>query len=181
MNNNFRFDNYGYPDMNSFNNTFLTQSNQSTNQMNQPNDQMIQITNQMNQPNNQMNQISNQMSQNQELAEPFEGFLRGNLFNSLYDQYKNYRPAKLVPSNEQAELLLNVNQLSFATHELNLYLDVYPNDTQMIELFNHYRSMANEAIERYESKYGPLTIDAMSNADTFSWEAYSWPWEMEEM
>ena len=50
------------------------------------------------------------------------------------------------------ELLLNVNQLSFAAHELNLYLDIYPNDTQMIELFNHYRSMANEAIERYEKK-----------------------------
>jgi len=160
MNNNFRIDNYGYPDMNAINNIFL-----SNNKMNM---------------NNQMNS-NNHMNQNNNLAEPYEGFIRGNLFNNLYQQYKNYKPARLVPNNEQAELLLNVNQLSFAAHELNLYLDVFPNDTNMIRLFNQYQAMANEAVKQYESKYGPLTVSAQSNSDRFSWEAYSWPWEMEEM
>ena len=59
---------------------------------------------------------------NQPLKEPYEGFIRGNLFDHLYRQYQNYRPTKLVPNNEQAELLLNVDQLSFAAHEINLYL-----------------------------------------------------------
>ena len=113
------------------------------------------------------------------LAEPYDGFIKGNLFNNLYQQYKNYRPTRLIPNNEQAELLLNVDQLSFAAHELNLYLDVYPDDTNMIALFNRYQSMADEAIKRYESKYGPLSVNTPSN-NTFSWEAYSWPWEMEE-
>ena len=52
----------------------------------------------------------------------YEGYIKGNLFNSLYDQYKNYRPAKLIPNNEQAELLLNINQTTFAVHDLRLYL-----------------------------------------------------------
>lgn len=150
MNNNLNFNNYGFPDMNVFNKTFL-------------------------QPNNQ------EVIANQNLAEAYEGFLRGNLFNNLYEQYKNYRPAKLIPNNEQAELLLNVDQLTFAAHELNLYLDIYPNDTNMIKLFNKYQEMAIEAIKRYENKYGPLTLSTPSNPDTFSWQAYSWPWEMEEM
>ena len=64
---------------------------------------------------------------------------------------------------------------------MNLYLDVHPEDQNMIRLFNQYRSMANEAIDRYEQKYGPLTVDTQSNSDIFSWVAYSWPWEMEEM
>lgn len=147
---NSNFNNYGYPDMNMITNMFMMPSNQ----------------------NNNMN--------NQNLAEPYEGFIRGNLYNNLYEQYKNYRPARLVPNNEQAEMLLNVNQLTFAAHELNLYLDVYPNDTNMIKLFNQYRQMANEAIKKYEGKYGPLTIDTLSNPNTFSWETYSWPWEKEE-
>mgnify|MGYP003311820706 CR=1 FL=1 len=151
MNNNSHFNNYGYPDMNTINNLFLQPNNQSTN----------------------MN--------NNNIAEPYDGFIRGNLFNNLYEQYKNYRPARLIPNNEQASLLLNVNQLSFAAHELNLYLDVYPNDTNMIKLFNQYQKMTNEAVREYESKYGPLTVNTVSNPDNFSWEAYSWPWEKEEI
>lgn len=133
-----------------------------------------------------MNTISNMFlnqnnSTNQNLADAYEGFLRGNLFNNLYEQYQNYRPARLVPNNEQAELLLNVNQLNFATHELNLYLDVYPDDVNMIRLFNQYQEIASEAVKKYESKYGPLTVNSLSDPNIFSWEAYSWPWEKEEM
>ena len=65
------------------------------------------ISNTFLQPTNQNNNT------NQNIAEAYEGFIRGNLFNNLYDQYKNYRPTKLVPDNEQAELLLNVDQLTF--------------------------------------------------------------------
>ena len=155
MNNNMNFDGYGYPDMNLLGNLFMAGNNQNNNQMD--------------------------IKQNKALAEPYEAFIRGNLYNNLYQQYKNYRPAKLIPNNEQAELLLNVDQLTFATHELNLYLDIYPDNQMMIKLFNHYTKMANEAIERYEKKYGPLTVNAQSNLDAFSWQAYSWPWEMEEM
>lgn len=151
MNSNMNFDGYEYPDMNLLGNLFMAGNNQGD------------------------------MGQNKDLAESYEAFIRGNLYNNLYQQYKNYRPVKLIPNNEQAELLLNVDQLTFVAHELNLYLDIYPENQMMIKLFNNYTKMANEAIGRYEKKYGPLTTSAQSNLDIFSWQAYSWPWEMEEM
>ena len=158
MNNNMNFDGFGYPDMNLINNLFLQGNNQ----------------------NNNMNQNMN-MTTNQNLASPYEGFIRGNLYNNLYQQYKNYRPQRLVPNNEQAELLLNVNQTTFAAHEIRLYLDNYPNDTNMINLFNQYQKQASDAIKAYEKKYGPILQDSPSETNKFSWQAYSWPWEMEEM
>lgn len=161
MNNNMNFDGYGYQDMSLLNNIFMKSNN--TNQ------------------NINQNNMNNNMGQNQNLAQPYEGFIRGNLFNNLYDQYKNYRPARLAPNNEQAELLLNVSQLSFAAHDIRLYLDVHPNDTGMINLFNQYQQQANEAIRIYEQKYGPILQSSLSEANAFSWEAYAWPWEMEEM
>lgn len=165
MNNNMNFDGYGYPDMGLLNNIFLTDNNANQN------------TNEMNNTNNMIPNIET----NQNLAGAYEGYIRGNLFNNLYQQYKNYRPAKLVPNNEQAELLLNVGQTTFAAHELKLYLDIYPNDTQMIHLYNQYQKQASDAIKAYERKYGPILADSPSATNNFSWQAYAWPWETEEM
>lgn len=164
--NNMRFDGYGYPDMNLIDNLFM-QGN----------------SNNQNPTNNNANNVNTNMTNmpNQSLLQPYEGYIRGNLFHDLYQQYKNYQPARLVPSNEQAELLLNVNQTTFAAHEIRLYLDINPNDSDMINLFNQYQKLANDAIKAYERKYGPIVSDSPSQTNTFSWEAYAWPWEMEEM
>jgi len=116
---------------------------------------------------------------NANLENPYNGYMKGNMFTNLYKPYKNYNPVKLIPNNEQAELLLNVNQLEFAAHELKLYLDNYPNDTMMIRKFNEYRKMANDAINEYQEKYGPLLETDLSDPNLFSWQATSWPWEME--
>ena len=159
MNNN-GFNEFGYPNMNLINNMLV------------PNDMN-------NMPDN--NNLNNMINNNQKLAGPYDGFIKGNLFNNLYNQYKSYRPTRLSPNNEQAELLLNVDQTTFAAHELKLYLDVYPNDTNMINLYNEYQKIASEQIKAYERKYGPLLADSPSANNSFSWEAYSWPWETEEM
>ena len=169
MNNN-GFNEFGYPNMNLMNNMLMP------NEMNNMNN----LTNNM-LDNNMNNTINNNINNNQALAGPYDGYIKGNLFNDLYDQYKSYRPTRLTPNNEQAELLLNVDQTTFAAHELKLYLDVYPNDTNMINLYNEYQKMASEQIKAYERKYGPLLADSPSANNTFSWEAYSWPWETEEM
>lgn len=168
--NNMRFDGYGYPDMNLVNNLLLQSNNQTDNMTNNMNSNM----------NSNMNQNQNMIT-NQNLATLYEGFIRGNLYNDLYDQYKNYRPTRLVPNNEQAELLLNVNQLTFATHEIKLYLDINPNDANMISLYNQYQKQASEAIKAYENKYGPIQADSLSQTNIFSWQAYAWPWETEDM
>jgi len=124
--------------------------------------------------------LNNMNYQNNSLLGSYDGYIKGNLFKNLYDQYKNYRPAKLIPNNEQAELLLNINQTSFAAHDLRLYLDNNPNDREMIKIFNNYQEQAMNAIKEYENKFGPILNDSPSNTNMFSWVAYSWPWEQEE-
>ena len=68
------------------------------------------------------------------LAGLYTGYIQGNMFNNLYDQYKNYQPETLRASNEQERLFLELSRNHFAAHELNLYLDLNPNDISMLKL-----------------------------------------------
>ena len=124
--------------------------------------------------NNSMYQSNNMSS----LFPPEEGYNKGNLFASLYDQYKNYRPAILKASNERERLLLDLSRMAFAAHELNLYLDLNPTDISMLTLFNDYRMRTNELMKEYESKYGPLTVSSDNvGQNNFMWVKDTWPWE----
>ena len=115
---------------------------------------------------------------NQNLFNPQEGFIKGNMFSNLYSQYKNYMPQRLNPMNEQEKLLYELDSIGFAMHDLNLYLDMHPEDQSMVALFNDYRRKLEELTKNYESMYGPLTVNSneMENK-TFSWVNTSWPWE----
>ena len=135
---------------------------------------------------NNYNKMSNNMGANSHmninlqnnLFEPYQGFIRGNMFPNLYDQYKVSRPYEVEPMNEQAELLTYIDALSFAAHDLNLYLDNYPNDSQMIQKFNEYRMEADRAISNYENQYGPLFVNSDANSVTpWAWDNRPWPWE----
>ena len=110
------------------------------------------------------------------MYDPYNGFIRGNMFSDLYNEYKITRPYDIKPANEQAELLTYIDAYCFATHDLNLYLDNYPNDREMIKLFKDYSDKANSYIKEYEKKYGPLFVDA-SNGNFWSWNDSPWPWE----
>ena len=97
----------------------------------------------------------------------------------LSQEYKNYKPIKININNEKDELLLNVNELSFALHEMNLLLDNYPNNDEALGLFNRFREMEKKAIQNYERRFGPLEITSSEiNNIPFSWEDYKWPWEI---
>ena len=112
------------------------------------------------------------------LFTPQIGFNNGNLFSNLYSQYRDYKPTTLNGLNEKTNLLLDISRMGFAAHDLNLYLDNYPNDVTMIMLFNDYKNKSDKLIQEYESKYGPLTISGLiSNQSPFSWENDAWPWE----
>lgn len=112
------------------------------------------------------------------LFTPDDGYNKGNLFSNLYSQYKNYKPVVLKANNEREQLLLELSRMAFAAHEINLYLDLNPDDVSMITLFNDYRKKANELRTQYESKYGPLNLASDSLDQTpFMWEKNTWPWE----
>ena len=48
--------------------------------------------------------LQNNMMSNINLYQQKEGFEKGNLFPSLYEQYKNYSPANLIARTEQERM-----------------------------------------------------------------------------
>ena len=130
----------------------------------------------MNMTNNSYNMMPKMM--NASLYNPLDGYNKGNLFPNLYSQYKNYKPVELKADNECEQILLDLSKVAFAAHELNLYLDLNPNDESMLTLFNDYRKEANALMRQYEAKYGPLNIKSDSlEKGPFAWVNNMWPWE----
>ena len=74
--------------------------------------------------------------------------------------------------------IYELSAIAFAAHELNLYLDLHPEDQSMLALFNDYRRKSNELTREYEEKYGPLNISSNSlDGNNFTWATDPWPWE----
>lgn len=107
---------------------------------------------------------------------PEEGFLRGNLMKDEYVPYKDYTYFKLVPQNEQETLLFKLMAYSFAINDLNLYLDLHPEDQKAYDLFKKYVKEKNAIEEEYIAKYGPMTVTE-TESPKFSWLKNPWPWD----
>ena len=72
-------------------------------------------------------------------------------------------------------MLFNISELSFMMHEMNLYLDIHPDNKEALEKFNEYRNKAHELMRKYERKYGPLEVNYSDVNNGFTW-VDSWPW-----
>ncbi len=123
------------------------------------------------------NQTLRNLNNSQALFTAQEGFTRGNMFSDIYSQYKNYQPQPVKANNEQEQLFLNMAENEFAAHDLNIYLDLHPQDGNALDLFNQYRVKANQAMMEYESKYGPLTTNSNELTESpFLWSTQAFPW-----
>ena len=121
----------------------------------------------------------NQPKESNKTVNPTEGWLKGNLFKDSYEPYKNYKPAIINPQNEKEALLYQVMQYKFALTELDLYLDTNPNDIEMINLYNQYLNIEKQMSDKYESMYGPLTLNSnYLNKNNWTWKNSPWPWEV---
>ena len=107
---------------------------------------------------------------------PEEGFLRGNLFKEEYVPYKNLTYFKLKGENERESLLLKLMAYSFAINDLNLYLDLHPEDQTAYNLFKKYAKEKDNVEEMYTEKYGPLHLIETQGQD-FNWIKNPWPWD----
>ena len=118
-------------------------------------------------------------NKNSMLYSPEEGFNKGNMFSNLYDQYKNYKPVMLRGNTEQEKMYLELARICFAKHDINLYLDLHPDDTSMITLFNDYRERELMLLRQYEERFGPINTDStVLNSTPFMWVTDGWPWEV---
>ncbi len=110
------------------------------------------------------------------VVSPMEGFLRGNMFKDEYEPYKNLTYFKLSPSNDKERLLYQVMAYSFAINDLNLYLDLHPDNKGMLDLFKKYVKEEKELCNEYVNKYGPLEVNEVKG-QKFDWINSPWPWE----
>lgn len=125
-----------------------------------------------------VNSMKVKPSANNNLYDAYNGFIRGNLFKDLYDPYKLKEPYDVKPMNTQAELLTNIDALGFALVDLNLYLDIYSNDTNMINLFNDIKKEKDSLVNEYESMYGPITLNSnYLDKSPWAWNDMPWPWD----
>ena len=100
------------------------------------------------------------------------------MFPELYNQYKVTKPYEIKPLNAQAELLTYLDSVCFAAHDLNLYLDNYPDDKEAIAIFDKYNKESKIIKNEYESKYGPLLVSSdENNTYPWAWNKSPWPWE----
>ena len=113
---------------------------------------------------------------NSKLYDAKEGFLRGNMFRDLYDPYKNMQYKPLKPATEREALLYKVMEMDFAVNDLNLYLDLYPEDMEMYEKFKMYTKECIRLKDEYARNFGPLTLE-QTNANNYEWMKNPWPWD----
>ncbi len=120
----------------------------------------------------------NMMNKTNKFLSPKEGFLRGNMENGTYIPYKNMTYLKPRISNQRQSDLYKLQEIAFAAHDINLYLDTHPNDTDAIRLYNEYNKQEQMLNDDYERKYGPVDLsDSQGLSMTpWAWIESPWPW-----
>lgn len=104
------------------------------------------------------------------------GFYLGNLFSDLYDPYKSYKPKKIVGYSEQQKMLLKLQELDFIINDLNLYLDLNPNDKKVYEIFKTKALEYDALKKKYYEKYQVLEL-CKDTKEKYTWIDNPWPWD----
>lgn len=126
------------------------------------------------------NMLNNSVQENCGMYTPEQGLMRGNMFPTLFDPYKKWPLRKLEGKTDQETMLLNIQALDFAMKDINLYLDVHPNDSCMIRKFNEYLNNQNQLLNEYQQRFGPITLSISNrslNNIPWAWNNTRVPWE----
>ncbi len=114
--------------------------------------------------------------ENKDILSPKEGFLRGNMFASEYKPYKNLTYLPLKAKSEREEMLYEIMALDFAINDLNLYLDLHPDNKEVFAMFKGYVEEHKKQVKEYSKIYGPLTLNKTVGSK-FNWIDSPWPWD----
>lgn len=110
------------------------------------------------------------------VVDPSTALSLGNSYSNEYDKYKNYTQKKLVATNEREKMLLKIQELDFIINDLNLKLDVEPNDYELYELFRKYALELQDLCKEYSKKYEVLELIKDTNGN-YTWIKNPWPWD----
>lgn len=76
------------------------------------------------------------------------------------------------------DLMRQLQEVSFALVDLNLYLDNYPNNQQALADYNMLVQKYDELKRMYETTYGPLANFGYAPSQyPWQWVCEPWPWE----
>ncbi len=73
--------------------------------------------------------------------------------------------------------LYEVQMHAFAAKDAQLYLDTHESDREAMGELARQTRLAQEAAQRYERQFGPLTVSAAANGERYRWMENPWPWE----
>lgn len=107
------------------------------------------------------------------------GFYKGNMFDSEYEPYRNLTYIKPKITSEREEALLKVMKYNFMVIDYNLYLDLHPDDQNILNKYKNAAEKLEECKKAYIKKYGPLCITEASYPK-YEWLNSPWPWDKED-
>lgn len=79
--------------------------------------------------------------------------------------------------NNRVQLLSDIDKLTFAIHDLVLYLDTHPCDTRALEYYQQLKAAKDVAVNEYTVMFGPLSSQNVAPGDCWAWIDEPWPWE----
>lgn len=102
----------------------------------------------------------------------------GTLFKNLYKPYK--KTPKIIPESKEEKLLLKIQAYEIALMDLNLYLDVFPNDSSLTDLYKQYEYEKEKLVNEFEKEYYPISKKNSAENNKWEWVNNKWPWECEK-
>ena len=102
-----------------------------------------------------------------------QALARGTLFPGLDLPFMNMVNKGVYAGTPLGEVMA----LDFVIKELQLYLDTHKEDREAFETLKATLQLYQEGRAQYVKLYGPLTIDEVSIADTYTWICDPWPWD----
>ena len=103
-----------------------------------------------------------------------EALEKGTLFPGLHLPFFKEMKTRMNCDNTA---LCELMALQFAVTELGLYLDTHPDDKEALRLLTEYAALSQEGSRRYEARYGPLQLSAVTR-EGYNWTDDPWPWEV---
>ena len=73
-------------------------------------------------------------------------------------------------------MLLRIQELDFILNDLNLYLDINPNDDKVYNLFKNTALELQNLKKKYEDKYMVLKL-IDDTKGKYTWIDNPWPWD----
>lgn len=122
--------------------------------------------------------VKKEMEMKMSLYDVDEAFTRGTVLPDLYLGYRNFVPKVPKGENERKEKEIEISKHLFYAHEMMLLADVYPNNSQFIELYHKHRGIADNLVKDFEKEYGPITPTSdQLGSSPWGWINNPWPWQ----